>query len=342
VAAVRRRTLFFLGLSGLAGCSRPGRRLYVYNWSDYVAEDTVPNFEKEFGIEVRYSVYESNEELLAKVFGGNSGWDVVFPSNYFIPPMREQGLLLELDHARLPNLANLALQHPPWDPRLEVSAPYMLGSAGILYDPKQTGFEPESWHALWDARLRGRITMLDDPADTIGAALKKVGLPLNETAEGNLLQARAELIAQKPLVRAYLNAESRDQVIAGDLAAAHLWATTSAQAIDTAGHLRFVYPREGFAQYADNAVILRESKHSEAAHAFVNYLLRAETGAAIAEYSRTATPNAAARELLPPEQREDAVLYPPPETAARGEFFATLPAAAQRLRDRIWTEVKSA
>lgn len=339
---MKRRTLFFLGLSGLAGCSRGRRRLYVYNWSDYVAEDTVPKFEKEFGIEVRYAVYESNEELLAKVFGGNSGWDVVFPSNYYIPPMREQGLLLELDHARLPNLANLALREPPWDARLEVSVPYMLGSAGILYDPKQTGFEPESWQALWDARLRGRITMLDDPADTIGAALKKVGLPLNETGEGNLLQARAELIAQKPLVRAYLNAESRDQVIAGDLAAAHLWATTSAQAIDSAERLKFVYPREGFAQYADNAVILRESKNPEAAHAFVNYLLRAETGAAIAEFSRTATPNRAARELLPAEQREDEVLYPPPGVAEKGEFFATLPASAQRLRDRIWTEVKTA
>ena len=339
---MKRRTLFFLGLSGLAGCSRGRRRLYVYNWSDYVAEDTVPKFEKEFGIEVRYAVYESNEELLAKVFGGNSGWDVVFPSNYYIPPMREQGLLLELDHARLPNLANLALREPPWDARLEVSVPYMLGSAGILYDPKQTGFEPESWQALWDARLRGRITMLDDPADTIGAALKKVGLPLNETGEGNLLQARAELIAQKPLVRAYLNAESRDQVIAGDLAAAHLWATTSAQAIDSAERLKFVYPREGFAQYADNAVILRESKNPEAAHAFVNYLLRAETGAAIAEFSRTATPNRAARVELPAEQREDEVLYPPPGVAEKGEFVATLPASAQRLRDRIWTEVKTA
>jgi len=335
---VKRRTLFFYGLSGLAGCSRPRPRLYVYNWSDYVAEDTIPNFERESGIEVRYSVYESNEELLAKVFSGNSGWDVVFPSNYYVPPLREHGLLLPLDHARISNVANLALRNPPWDPRLEVSVPYMLGAAGIVYNPSQAGNIGESWQSLWEPSLKGRITMLDDPADTIGAALKKLSLPLNETTEAALLRAQTELIKQKPLVRAYLNAEARDQIVAGDLAAAHLWATTSAQAIEAAPHLRFLYPREGFAQYADTAVILRESRNPEAAHEFLNYLLRADVGKDIAEFSKTATPNAAARALLPVEQRDNPVLYP----AVPGEYFATLPAGTQRLRDRIWTEVKSA
>src|SRR5436190_18844977 len=102
-----RRTVFLMGVAGAAGCARGGRRLNVFNWSSYVAPDTIPNFEKEFDVRVRYAVYESNEEMLARVMSGNSGWDVVFPTNYFIEPMRESGLLAQLDHAKLPNLTNL-------------------------------------------------------------------------------------------------------------------------------------------------------------------------------------------------------------------------------------------
>jgi spermidine/putrescine transport system substrate-binding protein len=300
-----------------------------------------PDFEKEFRAEVRYAEFESNEEMLAKVFTGNSGWDIVFPSNYFIPPLRENGLLHTFDRSRLPNLTNLALKNPPWDPAHEVSMPYMIGAAGILYNPKLMP-EPASWAALWDERIRGRITMLDDPADTLGAALKKSDLSINTTREAELIRARDELIRQKPLVRAYLNAEARDQVMAGDLMAAHLWTTTAMQAMGEAEHLRFVYPREGYAEYCDNAVILRESRSVDLAHDFLNYLLRPEVAARIAAHTQTATANEAARLLLPPELKESQALYPPGEISGRGEYFSTLPAATQQLRDRVWTEVKAA
>ena len=115
------RRVFFMGLTGLAGCSRGRPRLNVYNWSNYVAQDTIANFESEFGVRVRYATYESNEEMLAKVLSGNSGWDVVFPTHNRIMPMRLYGLLAPLDHNRLPNLRNLEprFQSPPWDPHLE-------------------------------------------------------------------------------------------------------------------------------------------------------------------------------------------------------------------------------
>src|SRR5688572_17183344 len=122
-----RRTLFFLGLSGLAGCSRdPRPRLNVFNWSSYVGPDTIPGFEREFGVRVRYAVYESNEEMLARVMSGNSGWDVVFPSNYLIEPMRSLGLLTPLDHSLLRNLHQLeeAFRKPKWDPELRWGIPY--------------------------------------------------------------------------------------------------------------------------------------------------------------------------------------------------------------------------
>jgi len=339
-----RRTFFVFGATAAASCRRTRRpRLNVFNWSEYIARETIPRFERETGAEVHYATYESNEELLAKVFTGNSGWDVAFPSNYFVEPMRANRLLAPLDRSRLPNLANLEerFQSPSWDRNLDHCVPYMWSGTGIVYN-KRLNPAPGSWADLWHPRLRGRMTMLDDPADAFGAALKKLGLPLNTADPGHLDRARRELLAQKEYVRAYLNAEARDQLVAGDLLASQLWATTSAQAMEAAPHLGFVYPAEGFALYADNAVILRESRRPELAHEFINFLLRAEVAARIVTESRTATANKAARALLPAALRDNPVLYPSPEVLARGEWFAMLPAPAQRLRDRYWTEIKSA
>jgi spermidine/putrescine-binding protein len=192
---MRRRT-FFLSLSGLAGCTRDRRPwLNVYNWSEYVAPDTIPNFEKEFGVRVRYGIYESNEEMLAKVQSGNSGWDVVFPSNYLIEPMRQQELLADLRHDWLPNLDHLdaRFRAPVWDQHLRHNVPYMSGASGILYGPALD--RPLSgWSDLWDARLAGRMTMLDDPAEVLGACLKRLGFSLNSTDARELDQARIQAI----------------------------------------------------------------------------------------------------------------------------------------------------
>jgi len=338
------RRVFLMGVAGMAGCMRDRRpRLNVYNWSNYVAPDTISNFEREFQVRVRYATYESNEEMLAKVLGGNSGWDVVFPTHNRIAPMQQYGLLAPLDHARLPNLTNLEprFQAAPWDPRLEYCVPYMWGATGIAYN-QSVSPPPLAWADLWDVRLKGRMTMLDDPEEVIGACLLKLRLSYNSSSVASLRRAEHEAIVQKPLLRAYLNAEYRDQMVAGDILVAHSWATTAQQAIDAAPQLAFAYPSEGFPLYCDNAVILRESRRTELAHEFINYLLRAPVAAAIVEASRTATANAAAQALLPEALRRNTTLFPAPETLARGEWIATMPAATQELRDRMWTEIKSA
>jgi spermidine/putrescine transport system substrate-binding protein len=317
--------------------------LNVFNWSEYIGESTLLDFEKSTGIRVRYAVYESNEELLAKVFAGNSGWDIVFPSNYFIEPMRQNRLLAPLDHRRLSKLRHLdpMLRTPEWDPALEVCVPYMWGATGIAF--RQELDPPiEAWEDLWNPRLRRRITMLDDPADAMGAALLRLGLPLNSSDPAHLERARRELLAQKPLVRAYLNVEARDQLAAGDLSACQMWATTAQLAMEESRGLAFVYPREGFALYADNAVILRESRRPEMAHEFLDYLLDPAVAAPNAAGAHAPTANAGARELLPEALSSSPVIYPGREVLARGQWFRPLTPAAQRLRDRYWTEIKSA
>ncbi len=340
---MNRRDLL-LSATGLAACSRDRRpRLNVFNWSSYIAPDTVPKFEAEFGVRVRYALYESNEEMLARVAGGNSGWDIVFPTNYIVKPMLANGLLAPMHREQLSNLVQLepGFQKPDWDPELKWSVPYMVTAAGIVYNRKLSP-PPRAWADLWEERLRGRITMLDDPFDALGACLKKLRFSVNSSDLDQLKRAQTEAIHQKPLLRAYLNAEVRDQLVSGDVLAAQMWNTTAQQAMDTSPGIGFVYPAEGYAVYPDCAVILRESKRQELAHQFINFLLRPEVAAANALAARTTTTNAGARKILPPAFRDNPTLYPAPEVVALGEWAQTLDPTTQRLRDRLWTEIKSA
>jgi spermidine/putrescine transport system substrate-binding protein len=192
---MKRRTLLLGGAA--AACGR-GPRLNVYNWSDYIAPETVPQFERESGVRVHYGTYESNQEMLAQVMSGNSGWDVVFPSGDFIEPMRALRLLAPLDRALLPNLSALSpeFQRPPWDPELRWAIPYMHGVTGILYQSSLRP-APSAWSDLWDARLRGRLTMLDDEPEVLGACLKKLRYSINSAAPATPGSSRAEAAAAR-------------------------------------------------------------------------------------------------------------------------------------------------
>ena len=338
------RRIFLMSIAGAAGCSSGRRsRLNVYNWTNYVAPETIPDFEREFNVQVHYATYEGVEEMLAKVATGNSGFDVIFPTNNYILPLREGGLLAPLRHDWLSNLEQLEqrFQSPPWDPQIQWCIPYMHSTTGIIYhqsvDPAPTG-----WSDFWSGRFHQRSTMLDDPNEVIGACLKKLRLPLNSVDPEHLRRARTEAIDVKRMLRAYINAEVKDQLVAGDVVAAQLWATSAQLAIDASDALRFVHPAEGFAVYADNMAILQESGRYELAHQFLNYLLRPRVSARIALTMRTPTANAGALAFLPEAVRRNQTLYPSSNALARGEWFEPLPPEGQRLRDRIWTEIKSA
>jgi spermidine/putrescine transport system substrate-binding protein len=254
--------------------------------------------------------------------------------------MARNHLIAEIDHGKLQNLANLdaRFRKPEWDPGLRHGIPYMWNGTGIAWNRAQV-MEPRSWSVLWDAKLAGRITMLDDVEDTIGIALLKLGLSFESTSEQDMQAAKHEAIAQKKLLRAYINAEVRDQLVAGDVLAAELWSTTTAQAMHASpvSPIAFTYPQQGYPLYCDCAVILQESRRTDLAHEFLDFLLVPEVAAANAKAGDTATACGPARTLLPP----DPVQYPPEEIYRRGFWPRALPAAAQRYRDRIWTEIKS-
>jgi spermidine/putrescine transport system substrate-binding protein len=333
------RRAFLLASGAAVACGRSLPRLNVFNWSSYIDPAMLARFEHERGIRIRYATYESNEEMLAKAITGNSGWDVVFPTHSRLAPMARNGLLAPLDHRLLPSLGNLdaRFQKPAWDPPLRWAVPYMWTATGVAFNKKQV-VEPQGWAALWSSALKGRITMLDDPEDVIGTCLQLLGFPFDSIDERQLQAARAKAIEQKRLLRAYLNAEVRDQLVAGDVLAAQLWSTTAAQAIHADPNIGFVYPHEGFPLYCDCVSILRESGRYQLAHEFLDFLLRPDVAAANAQAAAAASPNGSAQKMLPHEP----VLYPSDEIYARGVWPPALPAAAQRYRDQLWTEIKSA
>ena len=340
-----RRSLFFLGAAAtLSGCRRGARaqRLNVYNWSSYIGPNTIANFEREHGATVRYGIFESGDELLAKAMTGNSGWDVVFPTNHHILPLREYNLLAPIEHERLRNLGNLEerFARPEWDPDLRHSVPYMHTSAGIVYNTGSARIT--HWSDLWDPKLRGRVTMLDAQDDVLGACLVKLGHSWNSTSEKELRAAKREAISHKKILRAYLNAEVRDQVVAGDVLAAQMWTTTMLPAMVQAKHLAFALPAEGFVSYCESAVILRESQRPALAHQFIDYLLRPDVAAecVLTQYSGPVLKGV--RERLPLALRENPLLFPGAATLQRCEWLRSMPPTAQRLRDRLWTEIKSA
>jgi spermidine/putrescine transport system substrate-binding protein len=321
------RRIFLLGLPGLAGCTRQTKpRLNVINYSDYIAKETVPAFEKEFNVEVRYSaVIEGSEETIAKTMSGNSGWDVVFPENRLVFPMHEMGLLTPLDHAKLPNIQHLTklFQAPDWDKDLRWSLPYLWSCCGILC-PKSLPIT--SWNDLWSQTYKGKITMLDEPSEVFAACLKILGLSINASDPDQLRKAQRLAIDQKRVLRAYLNTEVRDQVASGDVLAAQLWQGSAQLTIDNAPQLQFVNPREGYSLYCDCVAILAESRRKDLAHDFVNFLYRPEVAAANSTASRASSPCSTGNE----------------QVLDKGEWFRTANGPTQRLRDRLWTEIKSA
>lgn len=335
----------------LAACSggkpAPARELHVYNWSAYIDPQIYRDFEAEFGIRVVEDTFASNEELLAKLQAGATGYDIIVPSDYMVSIMLHQGLLAELDHSRIPNLSNIDPQfaNPPYDPGLRHCVPYQWGTTGIGYNAEVFPDPPSSWAYLFDPTLAqpyaGKFTMLNDAREVIGAALKYLGYSINTRNEAELQAARDLLIRQKPWVYAYDSEQYRALLPAGEIVMAHGYSGDVFMVAEEDKRIRYTIPREGASIWMDHLCIPASAPNKEAAHLFINYLLRPDVGARISNYTRYASPNAAARAHIDPELLADPAVYPPPEVMERLEWIQDV-GETTLLYERIWTEVKAA
>ncbi len=313
------------------------KELAIYNWSDYIAEDTITNFEKEFGVKVTYDTYESNEEMVAKLQAGASGYDIVVPSNYIVPVMVATGLAAELNRKYLTNFVNLAptFLNPVFDPDNKHAIPYQWGTTGFAWRTDKVPGNPDTWAIFLDAKYRGKMTQMDDMRDVIGAWLRYRGKSLNSVDPGELAGAKADALAAKKNLKAYISAPVKGQLISGDVWIAQLWNGDAAQARAEQPALGYVVPKEGCTIWTDSMVITKSAPHKRAAHEFINYVLRPGVGAAISNTTGYGSPNQAAL-----AEMKSPIPYPTAEEFQRLEYQKDL-GAAGAMWDQIWTEIKS-
>jgi spermidine/putrescine-binding protein len=313
------------------------KRLNIYNWSDYVAPDTISNFEKEFGVKVSYDVYESNEEMLAKLLTGATGYDLVFPSSYAVTVLKAVGIAAPIHRQYLTNWGNIAplFLNPPFDPGNAHTVPWQWGVTGLAFRTDRVD-PPDSWAVLQDARYRGKMTQMDDGRDVIGSWLRYRGHSLNSRDPAELAQSKRDSIAAKRNLKAYISAPVKGQLISGDVWIAQLWNGDATQAKVEQPNIGYLVPKEGCTIWEDSLVIPRSAPHKRAAHEFMNYILRPQVQATVSDFTGYGTPNAAALALM-----QHPVPYPTADELRRLELQVDLGRDTAEW-DQIWTEIKAA
>ena len=317
------------------------KRLYYFTWSDYVGPELLESFERQTGVKVVVDTFSSNEELLAKLQSGASGYDVTVPSDFMVSVMMKQGLLAELDPARIPNARKLvaALDGMPVDPGHRFSVPYLWGTVGIGYDSSVIRTPPDSWAALWDDRYKGKISMLNDQREVFGAVLRLMGQSMNTRDPSVIERAKARLLEQKPLVKTYTSDHFDHLLASGEVVLAHGWGGQVARAMALKPSIRYVVPKEGATIWADCLVIPKTSRNKELAMQFINYLLDREVAARTSERLLFASANREARALVKAGVRNNPAVYPDETALGHLEWMADV-GDRLRLYDRAWTELK--
>lgn len=309
-------------------------------WSNYVSQELLQEFEKTHGIKVQISHYSSNEELLAKLQAGASGYDVAVPSDYMVFAMSKLGLLNKLDLIKLTEFKNLDYTHKAFDPKNEYSVPYgltftVLGYHKDFYKGKLLG-----WKDLFTRPdLNGKFTLLDDAREVVAATQKSLGQSINDVTPAGLAAVKKALISIRPKVKSFTS-ETLTAVSSGETPVAHMYMSDCLQAKrNTQGKVECVLPVEGGTLTIDSLVIPKGAIHLSEAHQLIAFLLSAKANAATTQAIFVTPANRAARALLSPELQKEQGLFPSAEVVNRFEMMGDLGEGLSQI-DRIWTELK--
>lgn len=327
--------------------SDDSNKLFVYNWGEYIDPDVIDLFEEETGYEVVYDVFETNEVMYPKIAADPSQYDVICPSDYMIAKMAGEGLLGELDFDAMPNAKNNIDQQywevsKQFDPENKYSVPYMWGTVGILYNTTMVDEEVDSWDILWDEKYKDSILMQDSVRDLFMVPLKKLGYSANTTDRKELEEARDLLVEEKPLVQAYVIDEVRDKMIAGEAALGVIYSGEAEYTRNENEDLRYCIPKEGTNVWVDSWVMTQQSRHKEAAAAWIDFMCRGDIALKNFEFIYYSSPNTAAYELMSEEERDNPVLFPDLEGREGLEAYSYLGEEADKIYYDLWKEVKSA
>ncbi len=276
--------------------------LNFYNWSEYMDPDLITAFEEQYGVSVTESFYESNEAMLSQIQGGVS-YDLIVPSDYMVNIMIQEGLLVEFNKDAIPNFANMDPQFTsqPYDDGAKFSAAYQYGTTGLGVNTALVGEDyPNSWALIFDpeltANFAGGVSVLNDPRETMGAALEYLGYSLNDTNIDHLDEATALIQAAKANIATFDSDQYDESLATGEVAVAHGYSgnmIVSMGDADNPEDFVYVLPEEGATLWIDNMAIPTNASSVCTAHTFINFLLDAENGAALTNWNYYGSPNAA-------------------------------------------------
>jgi spermidine/putrescine transport system substrate-binding protein len=331
-----------LGLSLPGGAALAEGKLAIYNWGDYINPEVLTRFSEETGIEVSLDTYSSNEEMLAKIQAGATGYDIVFPSVHMQDIMVKLDLLEKTGINTHPDFKNIdpAFLRSKEDPESEYCLPYAWGTVGIFYNEDVTG-PINGWEDFFaiPERTGGKISLLDDMREVLAIGLIMNGKSVNSTEPEDVQAATDYILSQKPKVTAFTY-ESMPLLASGDIAAAHYFVGGNVFFVDTP-NIKYVIPAEGGTMYQENICVLKTAPNKENARKFLEFYLRPEIAALNVSQQFNGTPNVPANELTPEFIRSNPNINVPPETMARLQIFEDL-GPALRVYDRAWNTIRTA
>ena len=325
-----------------------GTEINVYNWGEYIsdgAEDTLDvnkEFEKETGIKVNYTTYDSNENMYNKIKGGGANYDIIIPSDYMIERMVDEDLLEKINFDNIPNYKNIMPKYKNlyFDPKNEYSVPYNVGMVGIVYNTKMVEGTPDSWSIMWDEKYKGQVLMFNNSRDAFGIAQFLLGIDVNTTSEQDWKKAYEKLKEQKPVVKSYVMDDVFNKMEGGEAAIAAYYAGDCIGMAENNPDLAFVYPKEGTNIFVDSICIPKGCQNKDAAELYINFLLRGDIALANAECLCYATPNQAVLDNEDYSLRENEMLYPDEEYTPTTEYFHNLDSETLMLMTSLWDNLK--
>lgn len=326
-----------------SGCGKEKPVLHVYNWVDYMNPDLIPEFEEKFDCQVVVDHFDSNEAMYAKIKAGAAGYDLIFPSSYMVSIMRKQKMLYPMDAAKIPNLKNIdpAFMKLTEDSGMEYSVPYMIGVTGIGYVQSAVGDVTSSWSIFSRSDLAGRMTMLDDSREVIGAALKFLGYSLNTTDPTQLEEAKKVLLEWKKNLAKYESTLYHRGLASQEFLVAQGYNGDVLQVAEEAPEVAFMLPEEGTSVASDDMVIPADAPNKELAFAFINFLLEPEVASRNMQYVYYEAPNKPAIALLPQDMLDDPSFHITPEYMAKCEVIKDL-GNKNELYQKLWDQIKGA
>ena len=322
-----------------------GTTLTVYNWYDYIDPAVIDLFEEETGITVEYVNFTTNEEMYTKLEATPGAYDVIFPSDYIIERLVNDGMLAELNYDNMPNAAGLMewLKTPDYDEGGTHSVAYMWGTVGYLYNTTMVDRELTSWDDMFSEEFAGEVLMMNSVRDTLGVALKSLGYSMNSVERSELEEARDKLIEQKRsgVCAGYLVDEIKDKMVAGEATIGLVWSGDALYAMEKNEDLAYCVPEEGSNIWVDAMCVPAASQNKEAAECFIDFMCRPDIARMNMDYIYYSTPIQAVVDGMSEEEAANEVLNPPQDVVDRCEFFLDV-SDHMDLYEEIWMDVRTA